>query len=117
MVGFFIILIFLVLGIFTGINIILPAALYKYIIVMIFVIINSIFKYINLKLNKKLSIVESLLELIINIFVALFFSSLGEFCNLDIYIAVIAVFIFNIFKELSKLVKQLLLMLRKYKND
>ena len=108
MVGFFILLIFLVLGIFTGLNIFIPIWLSKYLLVIIFILINFGLEGTVLKIQKRFSYLEVFTSLIMYLVFGILFTFLGEMSGINIHIAVIAVIIYSIFKNLNLIRKEII---------
>lgn len=115
MVGFFIVLISIVLGIFTGLNVEIPYIYAKYISVAIIACMDSALGAFIANINKKFKFSEFLTGFFGNAIISMLLVYLGEKMDIDIYLAAIIVFTFKILNNISELRKVVLSKISKHK--
>ncbi len=92
MVGIIIVLIFIIAGIFTGLNVAIPYSYSQYIAVAILACLDSVFGAFSANIEKKFSLTIFLTGFFGNALIAIFLVYIGEKLNVDIYLAVVIVF-------------------------
>ena len=108
MVGFFIILICIVLGIFTGMNLELPYTLAKYVSVAIIACMESAIGAFIANLKKEFKFSEFLTGFFGNAIITIIFVYLGDKLNIDLYLGAVVVFTAKILDNISKFRKIML---------
>lgn len=92
MIGICILIIFIILGILSGINITIPYSYSQYIAVAILACFDSVFGAYTANIGKKFSMSVFLSGFFGNALIAMFLVYLGDKLNIDMYIAPIIVF-------------------------
>ena len=92
MIGIVILVIFVILGIISGLNIVIPYSYSQYIAVAILACLDSVFGAYTANIGKKFSMSIFLSGFFGNSLIAIFLVYLGDKLNLDMYIAPIIVF-------------------------
>ena len=92
MVGIVIIIIFILAGIFTGLNVAIPYSYSQYIAVAILACLDSVFGAFSANIEKKFSLTIFLSGFFGNALIAIFLVYIGSKLNVDIYLAVVIVF-------------------------
>ena len=92
MVGIVIIIIFILAGIFTGLNVSIPYSYSQYIAVAILACLDSVFGAFSANIEKKFSLTIFLSGFFGNALIAIFLVYIGSKLNVDIYLAVVIVF-------------------------
>lgn len=92
MIGIIICIIFIALGILSGLNITIPYSYSQYIAVAILACLDSVFGAYTANIGKKFSMSVFLSGFFGNALIAMFLVYLGDKLNLDMYIAPIIVF-------------------------
>ena len=105
MVGFFIILICIAIGIFTGLNLEISMTYAKLISVAIIACLDSVLGGFIASINKQFRFSEFLTSFFGNAIVTIILVFLGEKLNVDIYLGAVVVFTAKILDNLSKLRK------------
>lgn len=108
MVGFFIIVICIVLGIFTGINLEVPYVFAKYISVAIVACMDSAIGAFIANLNRKFRFSTFLAGFFGNAIITIILVYLGEKLDVDLYLGAVIVFTSRILNNLSILRKIIL---------
>lgn len=91
-IGILILIIFMVCGILTGFNIIIPYSYSTYIAVAILACLDSVFGALVASIEKKFKMSTFLSGFFGNAFIAIFLVYLGEKLNVELYLAAIIVF-------------------------
>ncbi len=92
MVGIVIIIIFILAGIFTGLNVAIPYSYSQYIAVAILACLDSVFGAFSANIEKKFSLTIFLSGFFGNALISIFLVYIGSKLNVDIYLAVVIVF-------------------------
>ena len=92
MVGIVIIIIFILAGIFTGLNVAIPYSYSQYIAVAILACLDSVFGAFSANIEKKFSLTIFLSGFFGNALISIFLVYIGSKLNVDIYPAVVIVF-------------------------
>ena len=92
MVGIFIVILFILAGIFTGLNVAIPYSYSQYIAVTILACLDSVFGAFSANIEKKFSLTIFLSGFFGNAIIATFLVYIGSKLNVDIYLAVVIVF-------------------------
>ena len=92
MVGIVIIIIFILAGIFTGLNVSIPYSYSQYIAVAILACLDSVFGAFSANIEKKFSLTIFLSGFFGNALISIFLVYIGSKLNVDIYLAVVIVF-------------------------
>ena len=101
MVGVIILVICAILGIVTGMNVIVPYAMSKYIAVAILAFIDTVFGALVSNTQRKFSLTIFLTGFFGNALIAIALVFLGEKLNVDIYLAAVIVFSTRLFSNFS----------------
>lgn len=101
MVGVIIIIICAILGIVTGMNVIVPYSMSKYIAVAILAFIDTVFGALVSNTQRKFSLTTFLTGFFGNALIAIALVFLGEKLNVDIYLAAVIVFSTRLFSNFS----------------
>lgn len=101
MVGIIILIICAILGILTGMNVIVPYAISKYVAVAILAFIDTVFGAIVSNTQRKFSLTIFLTGFFGNALIAIALVYLGEKLDVDIYLAAIIVFSTRLFSNFS----------------
>ncbi len=92
MAGIIIIIGFVIAGILTGLNVVIPYSYSQYIAVAILACLDSVFGAFSANIEKKFKLNIFLSGFICNALVAIFLVYIGSKLNVDIYLAVVIVF-------------------------
>jgi len=90
--GILILLVFIVCGVFTGFNVVIPYSYSTYIAVAILACLDSVFGAIHASIEKKFKMNTFLSGFFGNAIIAMFLVYLGEKLNVDLYLAAVIVF-------------------------
>ena len=90
--GIIIILIFVIAGILTGLNVVIPYSYSQYIAVAILACLDSVFGALSANIGKKFKLSIFLSGFVCNALIAIFLVYIGSRLNVDIYLAVVIVF-------------------------
>ena len=101
MIGILIILIFVVIGIVIGSDIIVPYAFTQYIAVAILAFLDSLFGAVSANMQKKFDLTIFITGFFGNAIIAIFLVFLGQRLNVDIYLAAVIVFSSRLFNNFS----------------
>lgn len=91
-VGFLILLLFIIAGVITGLNVTIPYSYSQYIAVAILACLDSVFGALLANIEKKFKMNTFLSGFFGNAAVAIFLVYLGDKLNVDIYMAAVIVF-------------------------
>ena len=92
LVGIIIIVLFIIAGILTGLNVVVPYAYSQYIAVAILACLDSVFGAFSANIEKKFKLNIFLSGFVLNALIAIFLVFIGSKLNVDIYLAVVIVF-------------------------
>lgn len=101
MLGMLIILIFVIIGIVIGSDIVVPYAFTEYIAVAILAFLDSLFGAVAANMQKKFDLIIFLTGFFGNAIIAIFLVFLGQRLNVDIYLAAVIVFSTRLFNNFS----------------
>ena len=101
MVGIIIVVICAILGLLTGMNVIVPYAISKYVAVAILAFIDTVFGAIVSNTQRKFSLTIFLTGFFGNALIAIALVYLGEKLDVDIYLAAVIVFSTRLFSNFS----------------
>lgn len=101
MAGVIIIIGFVIAGILTGLNIVVPYSYSQYIAVAILACLDSVFGALFANIEKKFKLNIFLSGFICNALVAIFLVYIGAKLNVDIYLAVVIVFTGRLLNNLT----------------
>lgn len=101
MVGIIILVVCAILGIVTGMNVIVPYAISKYVAVAILAFIDTVFGALVSNTQRKFSLSIFLTGFFGNALIAIALVYLGEKLDVDIYLAAIIVFSTRLFSNFS----------------
>ncbi len=101
MAGIIIIIGFVVAGILTGLNIVVPYSYSQYIAVAILACLDSVFGALFANIEKKFKLNIFLSGFVCNALVAIFLVYIGSKLNVDIYLAVVIVFTGRLLNNLT----------------
>lgn len=101
MVGIIILVICAILGILTGMNVIVPYAISKYVAVAILAFIDTVFGALVSNTQRKFSLTIFLTGFFGNALIAIALVYLGEKLDVDIYLAAVIVFSTRLFSNFS----------------
>ena len=101
MAGIIIIIGFVVAGILTGLNIVVPYSYSQYIAVAILACLDSVFGALFANIEKKFKLNIFLSCFVCNALVAIFLVYIGSKLNVDIYLAVVIVFTGRLLNNLT----------------
>ena len=101
MIGMIIILIFVVIGIVIGSDIVVPYAFTQYIAVAILAFLDSLFGAVSANMQKKFDLTIFISGFFGNAIIAIFLVFLGQRLNVDIYLAAVIVFSSRLFNNFS----------------
>ncbi len=90
--GIIIICIFVIAGIFTGLNVVIPYSYSQYIAVAILACLDSVFGALSANIGKNFKLSIFLSGFVCNALIAIFLVYIGSRLNVDIYLAVVIVF-------------------------
>lgn len=92
MAGILIVIGFVIAGILTGLNVVVPYSYSQYIAVAILACLDSVFGAFSANIEKKFKLSIFLSGFVCNALVAIFLVYIGSKLNVDIYLAVVIVF-------------------------
>lgn len=92
MTGIIILILFIIAGFFTGLNVVVPYVYSKYIAVAILACLDSVFGAFTANIDKKFRINIFLSGFFGNALIAMFLVFIGDKLNVDIYLAAVIVF-------------------------
>lgn len=101
MLGVLIVLIFVVVGVFVGLDIVVPFAFTEYIAVAILAFLDSLFGAAAANMQKKFDLIIFITGFFGNAIIAIFLVFLGQKLNVDIYLAAVIVFSTRLFNNFS----------------
>lgn len=101
MAGVIIIIGFVIAGILTGLNIVVPYSYSQYIAVAILACLDSVFGALFANIEKKFKLNIFLSGFVCNALVAIFLVYIGSKLNVDIYLAVVIVFTGRLLNNLT----------------
>jgi len=101
MLGILVILVFVIIGIVIGSDIIVPYAFTQYIAVAILAFLDSLFGAVAANMQKKFDLIIFLTGFFGNAIIAIFLVFLGQRLNVDIYLAAVIVFSSRLFNNFS----------------
>lgn len=101
MIGVVILIVCAILGIVTGMNVIVPYAMSKYIAVAILAFIDTVFGALVSNTQRKFSLTIFLTGFFGNALIAIALVFLGEKLDVDIYLAAVIVFSTRLFSNFS----------------
>ena len=101
MVGIIILVVCAILGIVTGMNVIVPYAISKYVAVAILAFIDTVFGALVSNTQRKFSLSIFLTGFFGNALIAIALVYLGEKLDVDIYLAAVIVFCTRLFSNFS----------------
>ena len=101
MIGVIIIIVCAILGIVTGMNVLVPYAISKYIAVAILAFIDTVFGALVSNTQRKFSLTIFLTGFFGNALIAIALVFLGEKLDVDIYLAAVIVFSTRMFSNFS----------------
>ena len=101
MIGMIIILLFVVIGIVIGSDIVVPYAFTQYIAVAILAFLDSLFGAVSANMQKKFDLIVFISGFFGNAIIAIFLVFLGQRLNVDIYLAAVIVFSSRLFNNFS----------------
>ena len=101
MIGIIILVLCAILGIITGMNVIVPYAISKYVAVAILAFIDTVFGAIVSNTQRKFSLTIFLTGFFGNALIAIALVYLGEKLDVDIYLAAVIVFSTRLFSNFS----------------
>ena len=90
--GIIIICVFVIAGILTGLNVVIPYSYSQYIAVAILACLDSVFGALSANMGKKFKLSIFLSGFVCNALIAIFLVYIGSRLNVDIYLAVVIVF-------------------------
>lgn len=90
--GAIILVIFVIAGILTGLNVVIPYSYSQYIAVAILACLDSVFGALSANIEKKFKLNIFLSGFVCNALIAIFLVFIGSKLNVDIYLAVVIVF-------------------------
>ena len=90
--GIIIICVFVIAGILTGLNVVIPYSYSQYIAVAILACLDSVFGALSANMGKKFKLSIFLSGFVCNALIAIFLVYIGSKLNVDIYLAVVIVF-------------------------
>ncbi len=90
--GIIIICVFVIAGILTGLNVVIPYSYSQYIAVAILACLDSVFGALSANMGKKFKLSIFLSGFVCNALIAIFLVYVGSRLNVDIYLAVVIVF-------------------------
>jgi len=99
--GFLIVVLFVIIGIVIGSDIVVPYAFTEYIAVAILAFLDSLFGAISANMQKKFDLIIFLTGFFGNAIIAIFLVFLGQRLNVDIYLAAVIVFSTRLFNNFS----------------
>lgn len=92
MIGVLIIVLFVIAGIFTGLNVVVPYSYSQYIAVAILACLDSVFGAFSANIEKKFRMNIFLTGFFCNSLIAIFLVYIGAKLNLDLYLGAVIVF-------------------------
>lgn len=101
MLGILIVLVFVIIGVFIGLDIVVPFAFTEYIAVAILAFLDSLFGAVAANMQKKFDLIIFLTGFFGNAIIAIFLVFLGQRLNVDIYLAAVIVFSTRLFNNFS----------------
>lgn len=101
MIGVIILIVCAILGIVTGMNVIVPYAISKYVAVAILAFIDTVFGALVSNTQRKFSLTIFLTGFFGNALIAIALVFLGEKLDVDIYLAAVIVFSTRLFSNFS----------------
>ena len=113
MAGIIILICFSVVGIFTGLNLVVPYVYSKYIAVAILACLDSVFGAFAANIDKKFRIDIFLSGFFGNALIAMFLVFIGDKLNVDIYLAAVIVFSGRLLNNFSTIRREYILKIDK----
>lgn len=101
MIGVIIIILFAIIGILTGMTVIVPYSISKYIAVAILAFLDSLFGGIASNMQKQFKLGVFISGFFGNALIAILLVYIGEKLNVDIYLAAVIVFSTRLFSNFS----------------
>lgn len=117
MAGIIILICFSVVGIFTGLNLVVPYVYSKYIAVAILACLDSVFGAFAANIDKKFRIDIFLSGFFGNALIAMFLVFIGDKLNVDIYLAAVIVFSGRLLNNFSTIRREYILKIDKKVNS
>ena len=105
MIGIIILIVFIIAGVLTGMNVAIPLSYSNYIAVAILACLDSVFGAFSANVEKKFSMSVFISGFIGNALVAILLVFIGEKLNVDIFLAAVIVFssrLLNNFKSIRR---------------
>ena len=103
MAGIIILFCFIVAGILTGLNVVVPYSYSQYIAVAILACLDSVFGALSANIEKKFKLNIFLSGFVCNALIAIFLVFIGNKLNVDIYLAVVVVFTWRLLNNLTSI--------------
>lgn len=101
MIGIIIILVFAVVGVLSGMTVIVPYSMSKYVVVAILAFIDSLFGGITSNMQRQFKLSVFISGFFGNALIAIFLVYIGEKLDVDIYLAAVIVFSTRLFSNFS----------------
>ena len=103
MAGIIILFGFIVAGILTGLNVVVPYSYSQYIAVAILACLDSVFGALSANIERKFKLNIFLSGFVCNALIAIFLVFIGNKLNVDIYLAVVVVFTWRLLNNLTSI--------------